>query len=467
AGPDTWSYGGDWLGLFTPDNPVNGGVFGEPMMLKLHTRVDGMRAGQAVLGVWGLKTPWGTAVTWLRNGTQSELTMTLTDEKGAVAQQVSLSAVENQYQRYEARVAALTGRYMAAVRTDTGPLAGEIAEAIPMEMKGAPAAAPLAGPKKLVMKVCRIVLRPELGTDAYSVMSDYHDVRECSVSEYVVPANNMLLVQAIGDTKLTEDEFQALAQELSAVQAPVGLSLFSPQPNLTPDVVARLAKVPNLVTLQLDCRADFDDKACESLAQAKGLRFLWLNGNKKITDRGVECLATLPELGYLGISGASVVGPGLKALRACTKLSRIYLGSPTLKDAAPLGSLEMLRMIDLSGARDLTGLEELGNLKRLERLSILNVDFAPETIRFLAALPSLSDLSIWGNQALTDASMDSLAGARIRSLSLNECKGITDKGLLTLAQSGKVEAVSVRGTAVTDEGIAAAKAARPQLQIIK
>ena len=95
----------------------------------------------------------------------------------------------------------------------------------------------------------------------------------------------------------------------------------------------------------------------EEIAAVPELAFLNLSENRKITDSGLEALASLTQLKGLNLSSCDITGPGLTYLSALTQLEHLNLSY--CNRIADLGlrmvkSLRSLVYLDLQGCVKIT-----------------------------------------------------------------------------------------------------------------
>ena len=89
-----------------------------------------------------------------------------------------------------------------------------------------------------------------------------------------------------------------------------------------------------------------DDVWVRKLQRYKTLEVAWLDGSR-LTDTGIESLASLPNLKTLQLAQADITDTGIKSLPRLTKLTELGLGETQITDAglSTLGSLTNLKSL--------------------------------------------------------------------------------------------------------------------------
>ncbi|HEX3872064.1 MAG TPA: hypothetical protein VHV77_16580 [Pirellulales bacterium] len=162
------------------------------------------------------------------------------------------------------------------------------------------------------------------------------------------------------------------------------------------------------------------DAELDVLKSLTGLRVLLLdNADNRITDTGMETIATLANLEHLRIRGGAIGDAGLEALTACKHLRILNLPRTQATDC---------------------GLAKLERLPKLEQLRV-------------------------GSPAITDLGVKELKGfPALRQVHLIDVP-LTDVGLTTFSEMPDLESLYVDGALVTDEGYEALFQARPKLHV--
>ncbi len=235
----------------------------------------------------------------------------------------------------------------------------------------------------------------------------------------------------------------------------------------TDRAMLHLAALPSLKTLCLDS-GPITDEGLRHLSASRSLERLRLHWLERITGRGVAHLGNLRQLKALDISSAAFTETDLAAIAAMADLEHLVLPRCTFTDAgvSRLAALRHLKYLWVNGSHDspltdtalaaisrMQDLEELhiagtgftnqgiALLRGLDRLSALHLVFWPgldnETLRLLAGLPALRELSwassdhvtLSGLNALNDAiGLESLSAVDVRQ----DRRGLDLSGLKNL-----------------------------------
>ena len=103
----------------------------------------------------------------------------------------------------------------------------------------------------------------------------------------------------------------------------------------------------------LDAEGQMTDAVLDAVSRVETITALALGGSKALTDDGVQCLARLPHLRHLDLSGTAVTDRGLEVLRHLSELESLRLVWTRVTDAgmAHLSHCERLQHVELSGTR--------------------------------------------------------------------------------------------------------------------
>jgi Leucine-rich repeat (LRR) protein len=178
-------------------------------------------------------------------------------------------------------------------------------------------------------------------------------------------------------------------------------------------------------------RAGLTDESLKSIGLQTSLESLALGGDR-ISDKGVEYLAGLSKLKYLGLQNVRISD----------------------RAAVWLVKLQQLEVLDLSGT-DFgdAGLEQLSGLSRLEVLRLNDTGVSDRALSVIPRLKRLRYLYLGGN-VISDDGLLHLGNARaLVGLDLSETQ-ITDRGLEYLKRipTLNTQSADVRDTRVTKAG---------------
>ncbi len=195
-----------------------------------------------------------------------------------------------------------------------------------------------------------------------------------------------------------------------------------------------------------------------------------------ITDAGLAPLARLVNLADLNLTETSVKGIGLSQV-ASTKLRKLTVFGPavTAEGMSTLASLSNLQELELN-CQDISlvdmpylaklsnletlhsnqtpvgegGLESLRGLTRLRILKLSSPDVSDASIGAMNTLESLEEVEI-SRAVITNEGLASLALPKLKWLSINGCRGITDAGLANLAGMPELEVLMATQSGISGE----------------
>lgn len=205
-----------------------------------------------------------------------------------------------------------------------------------------------------------------------------------------------------------------------------------------------LGSFPKLASLTIE-DAPLGDDDLTGLT-ALPLEDLTLERCFNITDDGLRHFQTLPALRTLALRDVAILGPGLAHLARLPELRTLRLRQTGIRDE----SLPLLQQ-----------------LPHLERLDLVQALITDEGLAAIGELHSLVQLDLEANQ-LSDAGVAHLAGLEnLRTLGLAGNEGVTDQSFQVLASLPVLASLDLSGTAVTDQGLTALKAALPNCRMNK
>lgn len=231
--------------------------------------------------------------------------------------------------------------------------------------------------------------------------------------------------------------------------------------------LASLRGLDRLEALEMGGIAPGDDDLAH-LAGLASLRYLVVAGDR-LTDRGLVHLGGLVRLEGLKLEGhpAEITAAGLAHLSGLRRLEGLILHDSCVKSLGPLGRLDRLKVLDVSGAPiDDDGLAAVAGLRALEQLDLTRTRVGPAGLAHLAGLDRLKLLIIEGS-AVTDASLGRLAGLPgLERLSLRGRPGLTDSGLAKLAGLSRLKAVEIDLFWYEPKDVAALREAMPGTKFV-
>jgi hypothetical protein len=221
-----------------------------------------------------------------------------------------------------------------------------------------------------------------------------------------------------------------------------------------PDLVfAAIKQLPRLRCAELKGAAVTDSRLAEAL-NFKPLHILSLT-SARVTPAGLAQLRDASDLDFLELRGEWVGDDTMAAVGSIPNLHILVLDQTDISDlglghVAALKSLEELGVIDSSGI-GAAGLESLGGLTSLKKLSLSGTRLSGEGLRSLSALKHLETLNLSGT-SLTDSEISDLKG--LDRLAVLDLRGtfVGNDGLRTVAQMQSLQKLSL-GARVTDAGM--------------
>jgi Leucine-rich repeat (LRR) protein len=254
-------------------------------------------------------------------------------------------------------------------------------------------------------------------------------------------------VRAAGGTVTFDANGRLQGVDLAATRSPVDEKL------------ARAAlRLPGLAVLRLSLNA-VSEETFALLASQKELRELSLRDVPLSDAQLARLLGGLPRLERLALRRASGVSDaGLDALASLRQLEVLALVEMDISGKAleKLPRLERLRSLDLRKCEMLEtdDYRLLPSLKSLRELKISGPAAGDRTMEPIAAMPALESLVLEDSPVSAGAVGRLAAGglaARLRSLALARCYGVTDDTLRVVAAMPRLESLSIRKCPVTGE----------------
>ena len=240
---------------------------------------------------------------------------------------------------------------------------------------------------------------------------------------------------------------------------------------ITDQGMQELKNLPNITDLDLRFAEYVTDEGIAAIKSWKKLKRLVLHGTKA-SDTALEHISGITTLETLDAGSIMLTDVGLERLTALPNLKQLTIGGNELGDAGlqALRQMPGLTHLDLSGRQGTdsnvwaismsdVGLEAvltLANLREL-RFGCTSIGIGVEGARF-GTVSAMSVTPRWLEK------MKSLR--HLESLTLQGCDRIDDQAVTILAALPALETVDLKGTAVTEQGLAALRAARPKLRIL-
>lgn len=240
--------------------------------------------------------------------------------------------------------------------------------------------------------------------------------------------------------------------------------------HITDQGMQELKDLTGVTELNLCFSEYVTDEGMGAIKGWKKLRRLNLRGSK-ISDTTLEHISGMTALESLNVSSAMVTDVGLERLSSLTNLTELSIGGNELGDAGlqALRQLPGLTYLDLSGRQGTDsnvwtismsekGLEAVLTLRELRelRFGCTSLGVGVEGTRF-ATVSAMSVTEAWLEQ------LRSLP--KLERLQLQGCDRVNDGAAALLARFPMLTNIDLKGTAVTDKGVAVLRAAKPKAHI--
>lgn len=176
-----------------------------------------------------------------------------------------------------------------------------------------------------------------------------------------------------------------------------------------------------------------------------------------ITDDSMSILSRLSKLRLLRLGKCKVSSPAsFERLASLPGLRALWLEDSGISDVAipSICKIRTLSDLDITGSRvTIKGIQQLRSLPNLEHLRFRGASITQEWISTLASIPNLKRLSI-EHSGITDSTLANIPSLmpNLEYLDLEECKSISDQGLLSIARDRRMFWINVKGTSVTPQG---------------
>jgi len=240
--------------------------------------------------------------------------------------------------------------------------------------------------------------------------------------------------------------------------------------HITDQGMQTLKDLPGVVDLNLRFAEYVTDEGLAAIKGWKKLERLNVHGTK-ISDTSLEHISGITTIESLDVGSSMVTDVGLEQLSVLPKLRELTIGGNELGDAGlqALRLLPGLTYLDLNGRQGTDsnvwtismsdrGLEALLTLEHLRelRFGCTTLGVGREGERF-ATVNMMDVTARW---------LERMKGMKeLESLKLQGCDRVDDEAMKVLASFPSLKVVDIKGTGVTDEGIAILRAAKPDIRV--
>lgn len=240
--------------------------------------------------------------------------------------------------------------------------------------------------------------------------------------------------------------------------------------HITDQGMQEIKSLPGIVELNLRFCEYVTDEGMAAIKGWKKLRRLNIHGTKT-SDTTLEHISGITTLEVVNVGSIMLTDVGLERLTTLPNLKELTMGGNELGDAGlqALRQMPTLTYLDLSGrqgtdsnvwaiAMSDVGLEAVLTLKNLRelRFGCTAIGVGVEGAKF-AEVSAMSVTPVWLER------MKSLT--KLERLRLQGCDRLNDDSIKTLAGMPALQEVDLKGTAITEKGLAALRAARPNLKV--
>ena len=231
-----------------------------------------------------------------------------------------------------------------------------------------------------------------------------------------------------------------------------------------------LKTAAGIVDLNLYFAEYVTDEGLSAIKDWKKLKRLNLHGTK-VSDTSLEHIANITTLESLDVGTAMITDVGIERLASLPNLKELTMGGNELGDAGlqALRQIPGLTYLDLNGRQGTdsniwtitmsdVGLDAVLTLKELRelRFGCTSKGIGIEGARF--ATVKATDVSVRWLEKMK-------ALPKLEKLKLQGCARVDDEAVRALIAMPNLHEIDLKGTSVTEKGLAALRAAKPKAQI--
>jgi internalin A len=239
---------------------------------------------------------------------------------------------------------------------------------------------------------------------------------------------------------------------------------------ITDQGMLELKNAPGIVDLNLYFAEYVTDEGLAAIKDWKKLKRLNLHGTK-VSDTTLEHISGITTLEAVNVGSAMITDVGIERLVSLPNLKELTMGGNELGDAGlqALRQIPALTYLDLSGRQGTdsniwaisisdVGLDAVLTLKELRelRFGCTSKGIGIEGARF--ATVSTMDVSVRWLEKMK-------ALSKLEKLKLQGCSRVDDEAVRALIALPNLREMDLKGTSITEKGLAALRAAKPKAQI--
>jgi hypothetical protein len=266
-------------------------------------------------------------------------------------------------------------------------------------------------------------------------------------------------------TWVTDSDLRKLAQLPYLTHLDLSLT------RITDQGMQELKNAPGIVDLSLHWAEYVTDEGVAAIKGWKKLKRLDIHGTKS-SDTALEHISGITTLEVLNVGSAMITDVGLERLSSLPNLKELTMGGNELGDAGlqALRQMPTLQYLDLSGRQGTdsnvwtismsdVGLEAILTLKDLRelRFGCTTIGVGSEGAKF-ATVSAMSVTTNWLERMKA-------AFPKMERLKLQGCDRVGDDAVRVLSSFPGLRELDLKGTAVTDKGLATLRTAKPGIKI--
>lgn len=216
-----------------------------------------------------------------------------------------------------------------------------------------------------------------------------------------------------------------------------------------------LAKLPNLIYLSISW-TKVENAGLDHLLKSH-VRNLHLRSNK-IDGKSLQLIARIKSLELLNLAECEDIPDSAYAqLAKLPKLQTLWLEDTSTADSTIpyITKIKTLKELELVGTSvTINGIKSLSRLPNLVHLKYRGQSIDPSWVPILARFPKLIMLG-FSSTNIDDATLAALAKQMplVENIDLENCKKVTDQGLLSVRKIKRLFWTKVSGTSVTAQGV--------------
>lgn len=254
--------------------------------------------------------------------------------------------------------------------------------------------------------------------------------------EISIGGNGLATLSTCGTLESLEIEGASSLADLSAFKRHPKLRrlVFESCPAINDDTLALVAAVQHLEVLSLYRCDNATDKGVARLAKASALKSLTLN-SLKLQCTWLAAFVEFERLEQLSLSGIECSSANLAVIGLLRGLKRLHISATTMVPA------------------EIT--KQIVSAPRLERVALYALEFNEAAFAELARREGVTYIRIMECAGVDSNGVRHLAGlTHLKELDLCECAKVGDKALKALVACEELESLGLRGSGISDAGLA-------------